>query len=358
MSRAPAGRLHSLRSMDIFDCSGANGRAGPGRSFESRTPVLPLMMEAGGEERAVFLKLEGQSPAGSSKYRTAWFLLEDLERKGRLSASSVIVESTSGNLGVALALLCRERNLRFLAVIDPNTTEEYIQRMRALGAGIEIAAEPDENQGYLFSRLRAVKRLCASSDVYVWPDQYGNPVNPLAHCTTTAPEIREQVPRRIDAIFVAVSTGGTLAGIARHFRTESPRTSIVAVDVTGSAALGGTPGPRLLTGIGSARRSTLLDSSDYDRARWIPDRLAIRFCRGFAAATGIKLGGSSGAVLAACAAEMADSPEIGCAVCVCPDFGANYESTIYNDEWLRRAGIEALDSGTPSHEIATTFRLP
>jgi 2,3-diaminopropionate biosynthesis protein SbnA len=300
-------------------------------------------MEVGGALRTIFMKLEGRTPSGSSKYRTAWFLLRDLERRGRLTASSIVVESSSGNLGVALAMLCRERGLPFVAVIDPKTSEENVARLRFLGAAIERIHAADGDGGYLSSRLRAVEQLCRSCVRYVWPDQYNNPANSLAHYMTTAPDIHRQSPRPIDLILVPVSTGGTLSGIARYFRSASPHTSVVAVDVVGSAALGGRPGPRLLTGIGSARRASLVTAEDYDRIHWISDHRALRFCRSVAAATGLKLGGSSGAVLAACAEELGAYPSFECAVCLCPDLGSNYESTIYNDDWLRQAGIENLD---------------
>lgn len=144
----------------------------------------------------------------------------------------------------------------------------------------------------------------------------------------------------LDAVLVPVSTGGTLAGIARFLRRESPATWIVAVDACGSVALGGRPGPRLLTGIGASRPSSFLAPGLYDERILVADAAAFACCRALAAATDIRVGGSSGATLAACARLLAASPELERVVCLCPDGGAAYASTIYADRWLARHGID------------------
>lgn len=203
----------------------------------------------------------------------------------------------------------------------------------------------DEAGGYLLSRLARVRELCASSDRLVWPNQYANLANPRAHEEGTGPEILGQMEGELDAVFVPVSTGGTLAGIGRFLRRESPATRIVAVDAAGSVALGGRPGPRLLTGIGASRRSSFLTRDLYDERSLVGDAAAFAFCRALAAATGVRAGGSSGAVLAACARNLAAHPELEHVVCLCADRGESYASTIFNDRWLRRQRLDARAAG-------------
>jgi 2,3-diaminopropionate biosynthesis protein SbnA len=303
------------------------------------SPVVPISLVIDGVCRIVHLKLEGATPGRSVKDRTAEALLEDLEQRGCLERDSIIVESTSGNLGVALARLVQARGLEFLAVVDPKTTPENLARMRQLGASVQVVDTADDKGGYLMTRLARVRELCASSTRYVWTNQYANPANPRAHYTTTAPEIYAQLGGRVDAVFVPVSTGGTLAGLSRYFRCISPSTAVIAVDSRGSVVLGGSPGPRLLTGIGSSLPSTFLTPDMYDASVQVADAEAFAFCRALFAATGIKVGGSSGAVLAACATYCAANPRLERVVCLCADGGQNYDASIYDDRWLAQHGL-------------------
>jgi len=322
------------------------------------TPIVRVALTVGGREHPVHLKLEGANPFGSVKDRTALSLVDRLERGGLLGRGSILVESTSGNLGVALAAIARRRGYRFLAVVDPKTTTETLARLRALGARVDLVETPDEAGGYLLSRLRRVRELCAASDAFVWPDQYTNPANPRAHEHGTGPELLEQLRGDLDAVLVPVSTGGTLAGIGRFLRRESPATRIVAVDARGSVALGGQAGPRLLTGIGAGRRSSFLSRNLYDQRILVSDAEAFAYCRALAQATRIRVGGSSGAALAACGRLLAAEPDLERIACLCPDSGATYSSTIYDDAWLERHGLppSALALG-PVEAFAPARRL-
>ena len=304
------------------------------------SPVVPIALLIDGVRHTVHLKLEGATPGRSVKDRTAEALLDDLEQRGCLRPDSIVVESTSGNLGVALARLVRKRGLEFLAVVDPKTTPENLARMRESGAAIHIVDIPDASGGYLMTRLERVQELCASSSRYVWTNQYANPANPRAHYQTTGPEIYAQLAGRVDAVFVPVSTGGTLAGLSRYFREVSPTTSMVGVDACGSVVFGGSPGPRLLTGIGSSRPSSFLARESYDRSVLVGDAEAFGLCRALFAATGIKVGGSSGAVLAACARYCSTAPGIRRLVCLCADSGQSYDASIYDNTWLAEHGID------------------
>jgi 2,3-diaminopropionate biosynthesis protein SbnA len=307
------------------------------------TPIAWIAMTIDGRPRTVGLKLEGANPSGSVKDRTAAALIKDLDRRRLLHRESIIVESTSGNLGVALATIARRRGLRFQAIVDPKITPENLARLLALGTHVECVTQPDDGGGYLLSRLRRVHGLCASSDRFVWPDQYTNPANPWAHEHGTGPELLAQSAGELDAVLVPVSTGGTLAGIARCLRREAPATRLVAVDVRGSVALGGQPAPRLLTGIGASRSSAFLSAAMFDERIFVADAEAFAFCRALVAATGIWIGGSSGATLAASVRLLTAQSGLERIVCVCPDRGERYASTIYNDRWLAERGIDPDD---------------
>jgi N-(2-amino-2-carboxyethyl)-L-glutamate synthase len=303
-----------------------------------RTPMRQVELTIRGVPRLVHLKLEGENPGGSIKDRTAHGLVTHLEHTGALRPGQVLIDSTSGNLGVALAMIAQARGYGFLAVVDPKTTDENLAKMRRFGAQIEIVQHMDPQGGYLFTRLQRVLQLCQSPE-YVWTDQYSSPANPRAHYDSTAPEILADMAGQVDVVFVAVSTGGTLAGIGRYFREHSPSTRVVGVDARGSVVFGGAPGPRLLTGIGSSQQSRFLEPGHYDEHHLVGDEEAFTFCRAVYSATDIKLGGSSGAVLAACGRYLARHPHALRVVCICPDRGENYNLSIFNDEWLRSRGL-------------------
>jgi len=213
------------------------------------TPIQPIYLVMKGRARRVYLKLEGANPTGSVKDRTGHALVRHLEDRGILNKGSIIVESTSGNLGVALALLCKAKGYGFIAIVDPKTTQENITKMQTLGAQIDMVHQPDVTGGYLLSRLARVQELCHLSSAHIWTDQYSNPANPHIHYTHTGPEIYRQMNGKVDAVFVPVSTGGTLAGIGRFFRQASPSTRIIGVDAYGSVVFGTPAAPRKLTGI-------------------------------------------------------------------------------------------------------------
>lgn len=304
------------------------------------TPMVSIRLHIHGRARTVHLKLEGSNPSGSIKMRTALGLVQALESQPGLPVGSHLVESTSGNLGVALAMVARARGYRFTAVVDPNASTENVLKMEQLGAMVERVEEPDGAGGYLLSRLYRVRELLHADRSLVWTNQYGNAANPHAHQTWTAPEIFGQMQGRVDALFVAVSTCGTLAGLGRYFRTTSPSTVIVAVDALGSAVFSDGRTPRRLTGIGSSRRPTFAIEGLYDSFEIVDDRQAFTWCRALDESAGLQLGGSSGAVLAACARHLAHHEHLDRVVCVSADNGERYLSTIYDDAWLAGHGLD------------------
>lgn len=317
------------------------------------TPLQPVCLRSGQYERRVYLKLEGENPTGSMKDRTACSLVHRLEEQGCLRQGATIVESTSGNLGVALSFIARARGYRFIAVVDPKTTPENLEKMRSLGAQIEMVDQPDVCGGYLLSRLQRVQELCQRSSEYIWTDQYNNPANPYIHYTQTGPEIYRQMQGQVDAVFVPVSTGGTLAGIGRFFREASPDTQVIGVDAYGSVIFGTPPAPRKLTGIGSSRPSSFLHQGLYDTHMLVKDEEAFLLCRTLYATTGVMVGGSSGAVLAACVRHLVARPELERVVCVCADRGQSYASTIFDNGWIEQFRFDHLDRALQETSFAT-----
>jgi N-(2-amino-2-carboxyethyl)-L-glutamate synthase len=311
------------------------------------TPVVELEFVLGGVPRTVLVKLEAANPTGSVKARSAVGLLASLVEQGAVTRRSTLVESTSGNLGIALAALCRDLELAFKAVVDPNITPENRRRLESYGADLVLVDQRDEAGGYLLSRLARVRKILAGDPAAVWTDQYSNAANPAAHYRATAPEILRQVQPAPDAVFVAVSTGGTFAGISRYFRATSPSTRMIAVDIEGSVVLGGPPARRYLPGIGASRRSSFLAPALIDASTVVPTAEAVAYCRLAADRLGLRLGASSGAVLAACCRYLRRHPEVRRPLCLSADNGDNYATTLYRDSWLRRAGIDltAVDTG-------------
>jgi cysteine synthase len=217
-----------------------------------------------------------------------------------------------------------------------------VERMRGLGAEVRVIDEPDTCGNHLASRLRYVEELCRSDRRFVWADQYSSPANPRAHYEGTGTEIYQQMHGRVDAVFVAVGTGGTLAGVGRFFQEAGHATRVIGVDVPGSVVFGGPRAPRHLSGIGSARPSSFLAQGSCHGHMLVSEAEAVALCRLVARCTRLTVGGSSGAALAACARYLRDHPDAGDVVCICPDGGENYASTVYCDGWLRKVGIDPL----------------
>ena len=208
----------------------------------------------------LFLKCEGFNFAGSIKLKAAAEMVEAADRDGILTPRSILVESSSGNLGVALSMIAAGKGYRFLCVTDSRCNLSTRLLMEALGAEVHVIAEPAAVGGFLGARLDYVRALCASDDRYVWLNQYTNPGNWGAHYRTTAPAIARQFPR-LDVLFVGAGTTGTLTGCARYFKRWHPDVRIVAVDSVGSVTFGGAPGRRMIPGLGASVRPPMLDES-------------------------------------------------------------------------------------------------
>lgn len=288
----------------------------------------------------VNLKIEAFNPAGSIKLTTAESLIRDAERNGKISKNSIVIESSSGNLGVALASVCSRRGYRFTCVIDPNTTKNNISMMRAIGAEIIEVTERDSSGGYLGTRIDYVKQYLNDNANAYWTNQYANPANPTAHDEETAREILERFPE-IDLLAIGAGTTGTLMGCIAHFRRNKPSTRILAVDSVGSLNFG-VSGKRYIPGLGTSRLPEIFDAKNVSDFVLIPELDTIRTCRMIARKEGYLAGGSTGTVVAGLKARKDLTEASSCIVALSPDGGEKYLDTIYNDDWVKEKFNETL----------------
>jgi len=283
--------------------------------------------------RSLFLKCEGFNFAGSIKLKTASAMVEAAERDGALSPTSILVESSSGNLGVALSMLAASKGYRFMCVTDSRCNLTTRLLMEALGSDVHVVTEPDPVGGFLGARIEFIRELYASDDRYVWLNQYTNQSNWQAHYRTTAPEIARQFAE-LDVLFVGAGTTGTLMGCARYFREWHRPVRIVAVDSVGSVTFGGPPGRRIIPGLGTGVRPPLLDESYIDEVIHVEEPDTIRVCHRLAS-RGFVFGGSTGSILSGAMdwLDRNDEHELT-AVAISPDFGERYLDTIFQADWL------------------------
>ncbi|WP_020494550.1 2,3-diaminopropionate biosynthesis protein SbnA [Sciscionella marina] len=281
----------------------------------------------------LYLKCEGFNFAGSIKLKAATAMVEAAERDGLLNPDSVLVESSSGNLGVALSMLAASKGYRFVCVTDSRCNLATRRAIEALGNDVHIVTEPTPQGGLLGARIDHVRELCAADHRYVWLNQYRNPNNWQAHYRSTAPAIARMFPE-LDTLFVGAGTTGTLMGCARYFREWRRPVRIIAVDAVGSVIFGGAQGQRNLPGLGASVRPALLDDSYVDDVILVPEPDTIRACHRLAHA-GFLFGGSTGTVVSGAIGWLsAHGPGDGTAVAIAPDLGERYLDTIYQTNWI------------------------
>jgi cysteine synthase A len=298
------------------------------------TPVVELTKLDPTSPFRTYAKLEGYNPGGSIKDRSALEMLDERIRDGRLvPGRSVVVESSSGNLGIGLAQVCGYHGIRFVCVVDPRTNRQNVAIMRALGAEVEMITDVDPATGeYLPVRIRRVRELAATIDHAYCPDQYSNPLNPRAHRTTVR-EILSALPT-LDYLFCAASSCGTLRGCAEYIGAHHLPVTVVAVDALGSAIFEPPIGGRLIPGHGAPVRPKLYRDGLADAVVRVDDLGAVVGCRRLAARESIIAGGSSGAVVAALETMRHRIPAGATCALIFPDRGDRYLDTIYDDEWV------------------------
>jgi cystathionine beta-synthase len=298
------------------------------------TPLVRVRRIISGDVPAtVLLKLEYLNPAGSIKDRIAVAMIDDAERRGLLKPGGTIVEPTSGNTGASLAMVAAIRGYRCVVVTPEKTSAEKVATMRAYGAEVIVAPNAPENDPRAYTRVAA--RLASEIEGAYMPDQYRNPVNPLACQKTIGVEIWNQTRGRITHLVAGMGTGGTICGIARALKERNSGVEVVGVDPIGSIYSGGEAKPYLVEGIGRHYFPETLDLSVIDSIERVADREAFYMARRVAREEGLLVGGSSGAALVGAsrvAARISDPSAL--VVVVLPDSGRAYLSKIFNDDWL------------------------
>lgn len=300
------------------------------------TPLVQLTRAIQGADLRIFAKLEAFNPGGSIKDRAAITILKHAMEEGIVIPGTTIVESSSGNMGIGLAQACAYFGLRFICVVDPKTTSQNIEVLKAYGAEIEMVKEPSPITGeFLQARLDRIKSLIAAIENSYWPDQYSNPDNARAH-RQTMHEILTALDSKVDYLFCSVSTCGTIKGCADYVCESRLRTKIMAVDAIGSVIFGGKRAKRLIPGHGAAVQPKLFRPGLAEKCIYVSDTDCIAGCRRLVKREAILAGGSSGGVLMALEQVKHTLPPGSTCVMIFPDRGERYLNTIYSDEWVSK----------------------
>ncbi|MFQ5426856.1 MAG: pyridoxal-phosphate dependent enzyme, partial [Gaiellales bacterium] len=283
-------------------------------------------------------KLEYLNPGGSVKDRIGLAMIEAAERDGLLRPGGVIVEPTSGNTGVALAMAAAQRGYRCIFVMPDKMSQEKISLLRALGADVVVCptnvAPEDPSSYYVVSR-----RLTEETPGAFSPNQYANPANPAAHYASTGPEIWGQVGEQLDALVLGVGTGGTATGVGRYLKERKPSIEVVGADPEGSIYASEDVRPYLVEGVGEDFWPETFDAEVVDRWVRVSDRDAFDAARRLARREGILVGGSSGLALHAAARVASQLSPAKTVLVILPDGGRPYLSKVFDHDWLREHGM-------------------
>jgi cystathionine beta-synthase len=307
------------------------------------TPLLEITHLPRGRCR-LFVKLESQNPGGSIKDRVGLSMIEAAERDGKLAPAGTIVEATAGNTGLGLALVAAQKGYRLVLVVPDKMAREKIFHLRALGAEV-VLTRSDVGKGHPEYYQDMALRIARERNAF-YVDQFGNPANPLAHETTTGPELWQQMQHRIDAVVCGVGSGGTLTGLSRFFARVSPRTQMVLADPVGSVLCDyvktGTmkeAGSWVVEGIGEDFIPPIADLSRVSAAYAIPDEESLATARALLREEGVLAGSSSGTLVAAALRYCREQSEPRRVVTFICDTGNKYLSKMFNDFWMADQGF-------------------
>ena len=298
------------------------------------TPQVRLRRLLPDAQFELYAKLESLNPGGSIKDRPAHAIVTEAIARGEIRPDTVVIESSSGNLAIGLAQVCAYYGLRLICVVDAKTTVQNISVLRAFGTEVDCVDRRDPVTGeYLPARIERVRELLARYPGSFWPNQYANPTNARAHHQTMH-EIATALHDRVDYVFCATSTCGTLRGCVQYVRSRGLSTRVVAVDAEGSAIFGGARRKRLIPGHGAAVRPALFQPGLADHVVHVTDIDCVTGCRLLVRREAILAGGSSGAIVTAIL-RMRHELEPGArCVAILPDRGERYLETVYSDAWV------------------------
>jgi cystathionine beta-synthase len=302
------------------------------------TPMVRLARIGAGLKCDLIAKLETTNPGGSSKDRPALTMVTAAERDGLLGPGSTIIEPTSGNTGVGLAIVAAQRGYKCIFVMSDKMAPEKIDLLRAYGAEVVVcptAVAPEHPDSYYSTAERLTKETPNSFR----PDQYSNPHNPRAHYETTGPEIWAQTKGHVTHFVAGAGTGGTISGVGRYLKEQNPIIKIIAADPAGSVYSGGAGRPYLTEGVGEDFWPANYDPSLVDEVIAVSDADAFAMARAVTQREGILIGGSGGTAVAAALKAGESLPEDAVVVVLIPDSGRGYLSKIFNDTWMSDFGF-------------------
>ncbi len=322
------------------------------------TPLVRLRRVTEGIECPVYAKVEYLNPGGSVKDRIATRMIDTAEEKGLLEPGGVIVEPTSGNTGVGLAMVAQQRGYRCIFVCPDKVSQDKQNVLRAYGAEVvecPTAVEPDDPRSYYSVSDRLAREVPGA-----WkPDQYSNPDNPRSHYEQTGPELWKQTDGRLTHFVAGVGTGGTITGTGRYLKEVSDgRVRIIGADPEGSVYSGGTGRPYLVEGVGEDFWPTSYDPDVPDEIIAVSDADSFAMTRRLAREEGLLVGGSCGMAVVAALEVARRATADDFVVVLLPDSGRGYLSKVFNDEWLASYGFATGGSDAAAHErtIADVLR--
>jgi cystathionine beta-synthase len=307
------------------------------------TPLVELTRFDIGPCR-LFAKLENQNPAGSIKDRIGLSLIEAAERDGKLGPGGTLIEATAGNTGLGLALVAAQKGYRLILIVPDKMSQEKVLHLKALGADVRITRS-DVGKGHPDYYQDMAERLAGEMGAF-YVNQFANPANPLAHETTTGPEIWQQTGHRVDAVVCGVGSGGTLTGLGRFFQRVAPKVEMVLADPEGSilaplveSGKKVEAGSWLVEGIGEDFIPPVCDLALARRAYAVSDRESFAAARELLRREGILGGSSTGTLLAAALRYCREQREAKHVVTLVCDSGNKYLSKMYNDFWMFDQGL-------------------
>lgn len=289
----------------------------------------------------VWVKWEKSNPGGSIKDRAAMHMVRTAEQEGMLKPGGTIIESSSGNFGISLAMIGAARGYRVIILIDPKTTPANKRVLNAFGAETRVVSEKDDTGSYHKTRISLANKLAKEIPGSFRPDQCFSLLNSQAHYISTAEEIISQTRGKIDALVTTVSTGGHLGGISRYLTRFASHVRLVGADARGSGIFGGKTAGYLTPGVGLGWTPENLDLSLIDAAYQIDDEEIFMATRALARFEGVLAGASSGAAVAAAFREALAAPPGARILAILADGGDRYLDTIYDEQWLEERGVSA-----------------